>query len=99
FLYPSLTFRARVLHAQGRGEEAAAAVDELLALDGRHERLLLLSYRSSVDLVAILEALDRLDELLERIARIETPSRWLLAAAAYAEGELERAAESYASIG
>ena len=99
FLYPSLTFRARALQAQGRDDEAAAAVDELLALDGRQERLLLVSYRTAADLAAIVERLGRNDELLARIKRLETPTRWLLAAAAYASGDLDGAAEAYERIG
>jgi len=99
FLYPSLTFRARVLHEQGRADAAAAAVDDLLALEGRHERLLLLSFRASVDLAAVLAALGRSDELLARIDALGTPTRWLAAAAAYAAGDLDAAAEAYDEIG
>jgi hypothetical protein len=99
FLYPSLTFRARVLHEQGRSDEAAAAVEQLLALEGRHERLLLLSFRSSVDLAVVLDALGRSHALLARIELVETPTRWLLAAASYAAGDLDAAAETYAEIG
>jgi predicted ATPase len=99
FFYPSLTFRARVLHAQGRVDEAAAAIDDLLAVDERQQRILLMSFRTAVDLAVVMAELGRSDDLLLRLERFATPTRWVAAAASYATGDLDAAADAYSAMG
>jgi ATP/maltotriose-dependent transcriptional regulator MalT len=100
FLYPSLTFRARVLLAHGRTGEATAIVDDLLRrLAGPDGRAVLVSFRTAADLALILRRLDRPGELRDAIRRARTPTQWLAAAEAYASGDFEEAAELYGRIG
>jgi hypothetical protein len=95
FFFPALALRARVVHETGEGD-AGALVDELLAAVRRDE-VEIGSYWP--DLSVVLLALDRRDDLLAAVARLQAPTRWAEAAKALALGDFARAASIYTEIG
>jgi class 3 adenylate cyclase len=96
-LYPGLAFRARVLLAAGREEEADADASELLAMLAQRG-VLPTAPDWSGDLAVVLQALERGAELLEPLTDAKTPTRWFEAAAAVAGGDFQRAADLYDEI-
>jgi class 3 adenylate cyclase/tetratricopeptide (TPR) repeat protein len=94
-LVPALALHARILEASGRPAEAATCVDELLSL---WPEKCPTSYWLA-DVAFTLHSLGYPGRLLDAAQRARTTSRWLEAAAAVAEGRLERAAELYEAIG
>jgi tetratricopeptide (TPR) repeat protein len=95
---PTFAFHTHALLANGRTQQAAARASELLAALAEHGAIPT-SPDWSGALAIVLHALGRGGELVELVAGIASPTRWLQAATAIAAGELELAADRYAEIG
>ena len=95
-LHPALATAARIGAAAGATEQAGRHADELLGIWAHEDAIL--SYELP-DLVVALESLERADDLRGAALGVEKPTRWLLAAAAFAAGDFEEAARLYAEIG
>jgi DNA-binding SARP family transcriptional activator len=90
-LEPTLAFAIRTLLTDGRPEEAAPLLDELLkTMDGR-----LLKAEVGIDLPIAMVELGYPVEALDGVL----PSRWLDAARAMVAGDTRRAAQLYTAIG
>jgi tetratricopeptide (TPR) repeat protein len=96
-LFPSLAFRARVLAAVGRLEEAGTLARELLELWSGHGATGASFW--TADLACVLWFLESGDEVHAAARRAQARTRWLDAAEAFGRGELMRAADLYAEIG
>ena len=94
-LVPALALHVRMLEAAGDQEEAESHLEELLSI--WPERCPA-SYWLA-DLGFALDGLGRRDRLLDGAASAQTPSKWLDAARAGAEGDYGRAADIYAVVG
>jgi tetratricopeptide (TPR) repeat protein len=94
-LVPALALHARMLEAVRNREDAESHVDELLSI--WPERCPA-SYWLA-DLGFALDGLGRAQRLLDAAEDARTPSKWLDAARAVAEGDYSRAAEVYAAVG
>ena len=97
FLNAAMAFRARVLLAEGRTDEAASLVDELLALLDSPRRVGLGA--DLVELSMVLVDLGRGEELARLVGGLEQPTRWAAAAGAFAGGDFGAAVAAYAEIG
>jgi class 3 adenylate cyclase/tetratricopeptide (TPR) repeat protein len=95
--FPALAARAQVLYEAGEEQEAAEAVDELLA-----------RWRASPSTAAgpwvseiayVLEGLGRGPELAQASAQVRLRTRWLEAAELLANGDAGHAADLYDEIG
>jgi tetratricopeptide (TPR) repeat protein len=95
-LHPVLAFRARALLRTSRTEEAKTQVGELMTRLGAGR--LGLSSDWLIDLAAALEPLGQGTQLREVSARTPISTPWVQAAAAFADGEFERAADIYAQV-
>jgi class 3 adenylate cyclase/tetratricopeptide (TPR) repeat protein len=95
-LQPALAFHARALLAAGRADEAAARVEELLAALAEQSAL---PTGDWAGLGLVLHTVGRAAELERLAAATADPSLWLLAAAAMAAGDFQRAADHYERIG
>jgi tetratricopeptide (TPR) repeat protein len=96
-MYPALSFQSRIRLAANRRSEAAASMDELLALL-RSSRSGIMSYWTSA-LVVVLTALGRSSDLEGAVENTMVATRWLNAARGYADGKFEEAADLYGEIG
>ncbi len=96
FLNAALAFRARVLLSDGHADDAGSLADEALGL--LHSRRSVLG-ADLVELTAVLFDLGRGEELAGLVRGLERPSRWAVAAGAFARGDFRTAAEAYAEIG
>jgi class 3 adenylate cyclase/tetratricopeptide (TPR) repeat protein len=96
-LFPALAFRARVLEAVGRRDDAGELAGTLLDL-WRGSGPAAASFWAA-DLAFVLRPLKRGDDLLAAAATVRARTRWLDAAEAFVSGALARAAEIYAQIG
>ena len=97
-LFPALATRARVLASAQALDEAAQAVDELVALWA--EKLNVFPASSwVVDLACALEALGRTEELRTTAVGVHARTAWLEAASALTSGEFGVAADMFARIG
>jgi class 3 adenylate cyclase/tetratricopeptide (TPR) repeat protein len=96
FLNSALAFRARVLLSEGHAGEAGSLVDELLGLLHSPRRVL---GADLVELATVLFDLGRGEELASLVAGLEHPTRWAVAAGAFAGGDFRAAAGAYAEIG
>jgi class 3 adenylate cyclase/tetratricopeptide (TPR) repeat protein len=94
-LVPALALHVRMLEAAGNRGEAESHVDELLSI--WPERCPA-SYWLA-DLGFALDGLGRPQRLLDAAEDARTPSKWLDAARAVAEGDYGRAADVYAAVG
>jgi DNA-binding SARP family transcriptional activator/class 3 adenylate cyclase len=97
-LNPTIAFRATVALAAGNADQAATLASELLDRLVKQDGALL-GADWPVDLAIVLAALGRGEQLVELAARRRMPTAWLDAAAAFAAGEFQRAADRYADIG
>ena len=97
-LYPALSFGARALANAGRLEEAAAAVDEVLAFLRQTEKTPV-AYLWLHDFAVALVDLGKGTELRPATAAVRKRTPWLEAALALAGGDPARAAELYGEIG
>jgi class 3 adenylate cyclase/tetratricopeptide (TPR) repeat protein len=95
-LFPALAFSARATFADGRKGKAAALLAELFHSWG--DWALALPSTGLADLGIVSWQAGMRDEL-GRAAAKKTPTRWLDAALAMANGEFENAAATYAEIG
>jgi hypothetical protein len=93
----ALGFQSRVLLADGRADDAAALVDELLGLLQSPRRLGL--GVELVELSVVLVELGRGEELARLVDGLAHPTRWARAAGDFARGDFAAAAEAYAAIG
>ena len=93
-LYPSLAFRARLLLATGRQQEAGTEANQLLAMLAQ-QGVLPTAPDWSGDLAVVLQALGRGPKLVELLADAKSPTGWFEAAAAVAAGDFPRAADLY----
>jgi class 3 adenylate cyclase len=96
-LYAALAASARTLLAAGRIEAASSKANQLLTL--LQQTLPISASDWAGNLAIVLQALQRGKELHELLTDVKAPTRWLQAAAAFATGEFERAAELYRQIG
>jgi class 3 adenylate cyclase len=96
FLNGALAFRARVLLYEGHVGEAGSLVDELLGLLHSPRRVL---GADLVELATVLFDLGRGEELASLVGGLEHPTRWAVAAGAFARGDFRAAAGAYAEIG
>jgi class 3 adenylate cyclase len=96
-LFPALAFRARVLEAVGRPDDAGELARTLLAL-WRESGPAAASFWAA-DLSFVLVPLALGDELLDAAGAVRAQTRWLDAATAFVSGDPIRAAEIYADIG
>lgn len=96
-LLPALALQARGLLAAGQTQQVAELAGELL--ETWAESGVALASFWTADLAGVMTALGHGAELLDTAARIETPTRWLEAAKAFAGEDFQRAAETYAEIG
>ena len=96
-LHPALAFRARVLLAAGRTDDARALADELVRTWTGGGPLVVSFWVA--DLAPVLLGAGSPRELLGAAAATPIRTRWLDAAAAFAAGEFERAATLYSEIG
>jgi tetratricopeptide (TPR) repeat protein len=94
-LVPALALQARILEASGRREEALECTDELLSL---WPESCPTSYWLA-DVAFTVHSLGCSSRVLEASERARAASRWLDAAVAVAEGQLQRAAKLYDAIG
>ena len=94
-LVPALALQARILEASGRPGEALECTDELLSL---WPESCPTSYWLA-DVAFTLHSLGCSSRVLESSERARAASRWLDAAVAVAEGQLQRAAKLYDAIG
>jgi hypothetical protein len=97
-LNPAIAFRATVALAAGNADQAAALTSELLDRLAKQKGALL-GADWPVDLAIVLAALGRGQQLVGLAARTRLPAAWLDAAAAFAAGEFQQAADRYADIG
>jgi class 3 adenylate cyclase len=97
-LLPALALTARVQCARGRADEAGLLMSELFQVFANTGFASPASFFSA-DLVVALRMLGREDEFLRVANRAPARSRWFDAAAAFASGDPERAADVYAEIG
>jgi tetratricopeptide (TPR) repeat protein len=95
-LFPALAFSARAAYADGREGEATALLAELL--HSWDDWALALPSTGLADLGIVSWQAGMRDEL-GRAAAKKTPTRWLDAALAMANGSFEHAAATYAEIG
>jgi class 3 adenylate cyclase/tetratricopeptide (TPR) repeat protein len=93
-----LAFQGHALLDGGRADEAAARVDEVLAILAEQGAEAAAPHWTG-ELAVVLLGLDRAGELVELAGTVRLPTPWLEAAAAMATGEFDRAADRYASIG
>jgi class 3 adenylate cyclase/tetratricopeptide (TPR) repeat protein len=96
-LAPTLLFRAHVLIA-GDDVNAAGELVRQHAVVQPAEQMLM-STAQSVDLPVVVVATGRTDEFMRAVGRLRFAGPWIDAAVAFVEGELNRAAEIYATIG
>jgi class 3 adenylate cyclase/tetratricopeptide (TPR) repeat protein len=96
-LFPALAFRARVLEAVGRRDEAGKLAETLLAL-WRDSGPAAASYWAA-DLSFVLAPLGLGDALVVAAGAVRAQTRWLDAAIAFVSGETLRAAGIYADVG
>jgi tetratricopeptide (TPR) repeat protein len=96
-LFPALAFRARVLEAVGRGDEAGKLADSLLTL-WRDSGPAAASFWAA-DLSFVLARLGLGDGLIGTAEAVQAQTRWLDAATAFVSGEPLRAAEIYRDVG
>jgi DNA-binding SARP family transcriptional activator/class 3 adenylate cyclase len=97
-LNPAIAFAATVALAAGNADQAATLASELLTRLAKQAGALL-GADWPVDLAIVLAELGRGQELVELAARSRPPTAWLDAAAAFAAGEFQQAADRYAAIG
>jgi DNA-binding SARP family transcriptional activator/class 3 adenylate cyclase len=97
-LNPALAFRARAALETGDSDQAGSYVSELLAMLMEQAELHAVA-EWSADLAAVLVGLRRETDLRDLAARTSASTPWLDAAAAFARGDFERAADQYAKIG
>jgi tetratricopeptide (TPR) repeat protein len=97
-LLPALALTARVQCARGRAGEAGLLANELFQVLADTGFASPASFFSA-DLVVALRVLGRGDEFLRGTDHAPARSRWFDAAAAFASGEFERAADVYTEIG
>jgi hypothetical protein len=97
-LNPALAFRARVALVTGDRDQAGTYASELLAMLVEQAELHGVA-DWPIDLAVVLMALGGGSDLRELAARKKVLTRWLEAAAAFAGGDFERAADRYAEIG
>jgi tetratricopeptide (TPR) repeat protein len=95
-LFPALAFAARVAVEAGREAEARTIVDELLR--SWDEWDLALPSTGLADLGIVAHEVGRSDKFVQ-VASTKTPTRWLDAALAAANGEFTQASELYRAIG
>jgi predicted ATPase/class 3 adenylate cyclase len=93
-LSPALSSRAFVLFETGLEGEADAVVEEILsALPGAIGRI------GQIDVAWVVARLGRQEEFVIAVEQIAWRSLWLDAATAIAEGDFERAADLFSTIG
>jgi DNA-binding SARP family transcriptional activator/class 3 adenylate cyclase len=97
-LNPAIAFAATVALAAGTADQAATLASELLTRLAKQAGALL-GADWPVDLAIVLAELGRGQQLVKLAARSRLPTAWLDAAAAFAAGEFQQAADRYAAIG
>jgi tetratricopeptide (TPR) repeat protein len=96
-IFPALATRARVLLESGQESEAEALADELFGRWSANPASMPGPW--IVELVAVLEALDRGTDVQAAAAQALARTRWLEAAEKLAGGDAAGAADAYAQIG
>jgi DNA-binding SARP family transcriptional activator/class 3 adenylate cyclase len=97
-LNPAIAFAATVALAAGNVDQAATLTSELLTRLAKQAGALL-GADWPVDLAIVVAALGRGQQLVKLATRSRLPTAWLDAAAAFAAGEFQQAADRYAAIG